>query len=145
MNTAFIAHIKYLKIAPRKARLLGDSLKGLPVREAEAVLLHRPQRAAGPLLKLLRSAIANARQTNPQLQPAALVVRGIRVDQGPVLKRSLPRAMGRATPILKRQSHVMITLSLLEVPAKERFVIAPPVKKEKKPAKFLTCLKSARP
>lgn len=129
MEKQTIAKLNYLHITPRKVRLIADTLKGLPVREAEAQLLFRVQRSARPLLKLLRSAIANAK--NSQIDTAKLFVKSIRVDQGPVLKRSLPRAQGRATPILKRMSQVTVVLE--EAPAKlaERFVIAPPVKKEK--------------
>ena len=76
------AKLNYLKIAPRKTRLVANVLKGLSVNEAEAQLLMSPKRASGPLIKLLRSAIANAK--NRQLNPERLFIKEIRVDQGPM-------------------------------------------------------------
>lgn len=127
------AKLNYLHITPRKVRLVANAVKGLPVREAEAQLMLRVQRAAPALLKLLRSAVANAK--NSKMDASKLLIKEIRVDKGPVLKRFLPRAQGRATPILKRMSRV--TLVLEEAPTKfaERFVISPPAKKEKRPKK----------
>ncbi len=104
-----IAKLNHLHIAPRKVRLIADGIRGLRVNEAEAQLMFRPQRSSGPLLKLLRSAIANAKN-NDKLNLDKLIVKSIYVDQGPVLKRFLPRSMGRATPLLKRTSHVTIVL-----------------------------------
>jgi len=103
------AKLNYLHIAPRKVRLVASALKGLTVNEAEAQLLFRPQRSSQPLLKLLRSAVANAKNIN-KLDPGALVVENIQVNQGPMMKRFLPRAMGRATPIQKKMSHVVLVL-----------------------------------
>lgn len=125
-----MAQLNYLHIAPRKVRLITDTLKGLPIREAEAQLLLRPQRPVQPLLKLLRSAVSNAK--NRQMDPSKLFISSIRVDQGPMLKRSLPRAQGRATPIQKKMSHVTLVLQEKETSFTERFTINPPVKKEKK-------------
>lgn len=127
------AMLRFLHIAPRKVRLIAGTLQGLRVSEAEAQLLHRSQRAAQPLLKLLRSAIADAKQTK-QLEARQLRIASIRVDQGPMLKRSLPRAQGRATPIQKKMSHIMLMLTEIPTPAPDRFTIVPP-KKEKKPEK----------
>ena len=104
-----IAKLNHLHIAPRKVRLIADGIRGLRVNEAEAQLMFRPQRSSGPLLKLLRSAVANAKN-NDKLNLDKLIVKSIYVDQGPVLKRFLPRSMGRATPLLKRTSHVTIVL-----------------------------------
>jgi len=128
-----MAQLNYLHIAPRKVRLVADTLKGLPVREAEAQLLLRPTRPTKPLLKLLRSAVANAK--NRQMDAAKLFVSSIRVDQGPMYKRFLPRAQGRATPIQKKMSHVVLVLQESGTGLKERFTINPPAKKEKKPKK----------
>lgn len=127
------AMLRFLHIAPRKVRLITGTIQGLSVSEAEAQLLHRPQRAAQPLLKLLRSAVADAKQTK-QLEARQLRIASIRVDQGPMLKRSLPRAQGRATPIQKKMSHVVLVLMEIPAPAPARFTIIPP-KKEKKPEK----------
>jgi len=107
--TQVTAKLNHLHIAPRKVRLIADSIKGLTVNEAEAQLLFRPQRSSGPLLKLLRSATANAK-SNHKLNPDKLVIQSVRVDQGPTMKRFLPRAMGRATPIHKKTSHVLLVL-----------------------------------
>src|SRR3989344_2348911 len=125
------AKLNYLHIAPRKVRLIANTLKGLSVGEAEAQLLLRPQRSAKPLLKLLRSAVQNAKN-NQKLNVDSLFISKVMVDQGPILKRSLPRAMGRATPIHKKMSHVTLVLGEQLTPAKNRFIILPTVKKDKK-------------
>lgn len=131
------AKLNYLKVAPRKVRLLANTLKGLSVQEAEAQLLLRVQRSARPLLKLIRSAVANAR--NKKMDVNKLMVSSIVVNPGPILKRFLPRAQGRATPIHKKMSHVVLVLSEAEQRQPERFKIQPPVKKEKaKPKKAPT-------
>lgn len=104
-----VAKLNYLKIAPRKTRLIAHLIKGMNAVEAEAELLYRPHRAAKAILKLLRSAISNAANLN--LNKEKLFVSEIRVDQGPMLKRFMPRAQGRATPIHKKLSHVSLTLS----------------------------------
>lgn len=130
--------LSYLHIAPRKVRLVSDALKGLSVNEAEAQLLLRPQRSSKPLLKLLRSAVANAKN-NKKLDADKLAVENIRVDQGPVFKRFIPRAMGRATPIQKKTSHVTLVLKEVEKKAEPRFniIVEKPeaAKKEKKAKK----------
>ena len=127
------AKLNYLKIAPRKVRLIANTLKGLSVQEAEAQLLLRVQRSAPPLLKLLRSAISNAK--NNKLDASRLVISSILVNQGPMLKRSLPRAMGRATPIHKKMSHVVLVLKESDKKSVNRFVINPPAKKSTAPKK----------
>ena len=103
-----IAKLNYLKIAPRKVRLIANLLKKRSVIEAESELLYRPQRAAKPLLKLLRSAVSNA--VNKDFKKENLFITDIRVDQGPMLKRWMPRAQGRATPIHKKMSHIILIL-----------------------------------
>ncbi len=125
------AKLNYLKIAPRKTRLVANVLKGLSVNEAEAQLLISPKRAAEPLIKLLRSAVANAK--NKQLNPEHLFVKEIRVDQGPMTKRFIPRAMGRATMIQKKSSHITLILAESAKLKAPRFKIVKPekVKKEK--------------
>lgn len=127
------AKLRYLNVAPRKVRLIADTLRGLPVKEAEAQLVMRPQRSAGPLLKLIRSAVANAK--NNELDTKKLVISSITVDGGPALKRSLPRAQGRATVILKKMSHINLVLTESETVKKERLVVARPEKKKKKETK----------
>lgn len=108
------AQLKYLRMAPRKVRLVANMLNGLRVDEAEAQLLLMPRRAAKPLLKLLRSAIANAKN-NRQVPKDRLVVKSMRVDQGPMLERFLPRARGSASPIQKKMSHVFLVLDEVAV------------------------------
>lgn len=103
------AQLNYLRIAPRKVRFVADLIRGASVNDAEALLMHQPRRPAAPLLKLLRSAVQNAKH-NQKLDPNKLVVESIRVDQGPMLKRYLPRARGMATPIQKKMSHVTLVL-----------------------------------
>ena|SRR3989338_4224487 len=121
------AQLKFLHIAPRKVRFVADLLRGRAVNEAEAQLMLHPRRAAKPLLKLLRSAVANAKQK--KMDGTKLVVSEIRVDQGPMLKRFLPRARGMATPIQKKMSN--ITLVLTEKPTvTSRFSIV--IKKKSK-------------
>ncbi len=115
-----IAKLNYLKIAPRKVRLVANLLKKKNVIEAESELLYRPQRAAKPLLKLLRSSVSNA-VNNKNLKKENLFVSEIRVDQGPMLKRWMPRAMGRATPIHKKMSHIILVLEEKEGDHKTRF------------------------
>lgn len=92
------ARLNYLRMTPRKTRAIAGVIKGLAVNEAEAQLLVQGRRAAKPILKLIRSAVAGAVR-NHKLDPEKLFIESIRVDQGPMLKRSLPRARGMATPI----------------------------------------------
>jgi large subunit ribosomal protein L22 len=104
------AKLNYLRIAPRKTRSVADLIRGLSVNEAEAQLMVQRRRPAKALLKLLRSAVANAK--NNKLNEAHLFVKEIRVDGGPMLKRYLPRARGSASPIQKKMSHVTMILSV---------------------------------
>jgi len=98
-----------LRSTPRKTRLVADLIRGKGVAEAEAILKFTDRRAAAPLLKLLRSAKANA-VNNHDLFEDALVVESVQVGDGPTLKRYLPRARGRADLLRKRTSHITITL-----------------------------------
>ena len=116
------AQLNYLRMAPRKVRLVADLIRGLSVNEAEALLSLHPRRAAEPLIKLLRSAIANAKN-NQELRPESLLIKEIRVDDGPTLKRSMPRAMGRATPIHKKTSHITLVLAERDALTESRFKI----------------------
>jgi len=127
------AKLKYLHMAPRKVRLVANSIKGKHVVEAEAQLVYAPQRAAKPLLKLLRSAVSNA--ANKKLDKNKLVISSITVDEGLMLKRWLPRAMGRATPIQKKMSHVAIVLEEKEEFGRYRAPQAKITKSEKTLAK----------
>ncbi|MGN7457583.1 50S ribosomal protein L22 [Paenibacillus pasadenensis] len=104
------AHANQVRIAPRKAQLVVDLIRGKQVGEAIAILRHTP-RAASPIVeKLLNSAIANA-EHNYQLDVNNLVVSQVFVNQGPTMKRFMPRAMGRASRINKRTSHITLVVS----------------------------------
>ncbi|MBU6141656.1 50S ribosomal protein L22 [Patescibacteria group bacterium] len=131
MSQLVTAKLRYLHIAPRKVGLVVNALKGLSVNEAEAQLLFRAKRSSEPVLKLLRSAVANAKN-NFKLDPETLIIKEVRVDQGPMIKRFLPRAQGRATPIHKKMSHVSIVLESKAKPKAARFTIATKAKKPKK-------------
>ena len=122
------AKLNHLRMAPRKVRLMATVIKGLPVNDAEAQLSINAKRASEPVLKLLQSAIANA-VNNAKMDPAKLIVKEIRVDSGPMLKRWLPRAQGRATPIQKKSSHITIVLAEVETVKAPRFTMPKKVEK----------------
>ena len=103
------ASAKYMRISPRKVHKVLGAVKGKPVETALNALKFMPQKAAGILEKVIRSAVANADQ-NPDIDIDLLVVRNIVADQGPTLKRWRARARGRATRILKRTSHITVIL-----------------------------------
>ena len=103
------AQAKYVRTAPRKARLVVDHIRGKSVDDAIAILTHSPRGASRDVLKLLRSCVANA-ENNHELGADELQVGRVFVDEGPTLKRYRPRALGRATRIRKRTSHMTITL-----------------------------------
>jgi len=109
-SVAVRAHAKYVRIAPRKARLVMDHVRGKNIGDARALLKHTPRAAAGDISKLLESAVANA-ENNFELDPDELRIARAFVDEGPTIKRFRPRAQGRATPIKKRTSHMTITLT----------------------------------
>jgi len=131
-NKNAVAKLNYLKIAPRKVRRVATLIKKMGIVEAESELLYRPERAAKALLKLLRSAINNAANLN--LDKERLYISDIRVDQGPMLKRYMPRAMGRATPIHKKMSHVYLNLEERKEikPTKYKAPVAKITKSEKR-------------
>jgi len=116
-------------MAPRKVRSVADLVRGLSVREAEAQLLNIRRRPAGALLKLLRSGVASIKN-NKHLNEEKFYIESFRVDGGPMLKRSLPRARGSASPIQKKMSHVTLVLAEREGMAPPRFKIV--VKKKAK-------------
>ncbi|MBE0617588.1 MAG: 50S ribosomal protein L22 [Proteobacteria bacterium] len=103
------ATLRYLRIAPRKVRLVADLVRGKPVQDALSALRFTPKSASMPVRKLIESAVANA-ENNHGLDIDTLWVREIRVDEGPTLKRFRPRAQGRAFQIMKRTSHVSVVL-----------------------------------
>ncbi|MDQ1910872.1 50S ribosomal protein L22 [Paenibacillus sp. GD4] len=101
---------RYVRIAPRKAQLVVDLIRGKQVGEAIAILRHTPKSASPIIEKVLNSAIANA-EHNYSLDVNNLVISQAFVDQGPTLKRFRPRAMGRASRINKRTSHITLVVS----------------------------------
>jgi large subunit ribosomal protein L22 len=101
---------KFLRTSPRKARQVADVIRGRAAGDALNVLALTPRKAARLIEKILRSAVANAREKGGRDQLDALMVSEIQVGPGPTLKRWLPRARGRATPLRKRTSHIRITL-----------------------------------
>jgi ribosomal protein L22 len=104
------AQAKYVRTSARKARLVCDHIRGKDVEEARAILAFTPRAAAKAWIKLLESAIANA-EHNHELVGEELKIVAVHADEGPTLKRYRPRAMGRATRIRKRTSHLTITLT----------------------------------
>jgi large subunit ribosomal protein L22 len=104
------ARAKYVRSAPRKARLVMNHIRGKRVEQAQAILQHAPRAVSTDILKLLNSAVANA-ESAYELGPDELEVRRAFVDEGPTIKRYRPRALGRATRINKRTSHMTIELT----------------------------------
>jgi large subunit ribosomal protein L22 len=104
------AHLRFLRVAPRKVRIVADEVRGMKVGDALALLKYTPQAAAGHLSKLLRSAVANAEQKGGRVDVDALFVKTLTVDQGPKMRRFMPRAMGRAYRVEKKTSHVYVEL-----------------------------------
>ena len=100
---------KFVRIAPRKARLVADEVRGKSVGEAVSALQFTNKRAAGIVGDVIKSAAANA-EHNDDADVDSLFVREVRVDEGPTIKRYRARAMGRATMIRKRTSHITVTL-----------------------------------
>ncbi len=96
-------------MSPRKVRVVANAIKGKSVREAENTLKFLGRRPKFPLEKLLKSAVSNAKH-NFNIDSSLLMVKDIRVDTGPTLKRRLPRARGMTSPIKKRSSHVTMVL-----------------------------------
>jgi large subunit ribosomal protein L22 len=102
------AKLRFVRIAPRKARLAADLIRGRKSEEALNILTFTKRGASGIIIKLLKSAIANA--TQKKVDVDRLYVKQITVDQGPTMKRFQPRALGRATMIQKKTSHINIVL-----------------------------------
>ena len=103
------AKLRHLRVSPRKVRLVADLIRGKHVEEALNILQFTNKVSSQPLAKLLKSAVANADQKDG-VDVDQLFIKDLRVDGGPTIKRFRPRAMGRATPILKRTSHISIGL-----------------------------------
>ena len=108
MESSAIA--RYVRISPQKARLVMDQIRGKRVEDALNMLKFAPQKGAGLILKLINSAVANAQQGS-DVDVDTLYIKRIFADEGPMLKRIIPRASGRATRILKRTSHLTVVLN----------------------------------
>ena len=103
------AHARFIRISPRKVRIVADNIKGQPVEKAVGLLTFTPKKAGRILLKVVKSAVANAEQ-NANVDVDNLYVKRISVDEGPTLKRWRARAQGRAYHIRKRTSHITVVL-----------------------------------
>jgi ribosomal protein L22 len=104
------ASARYVRIAPRKARLVADQVRGLQIDRARALLDFSPRNAARDIRKLIDSAASNA-ENNHELVADDMRIAEIKVDEGPTLRRYRPRALGRATKINKRTSHISVALT----------------------------------
>jgi large subunit ribosomal protein L22 len=150
---------KYIRIAPRKMRLVADLVRGRSVNDAIGLLKFTTRSGARPTLKAIQSAVANIvnRDDARDVNPDQLIVKLIFVDEGPTYKRFLPRAMGRATPIRKRMSHLTVAVAAAEAPVeaaetsaeepkkiKRAAVKKPAAKKTAKPAKKAPANKSVK-
>lgn len=118
---AISAQIKYLRISPRKVRLVADLIRYKTVGEAEAILKFTAKKASRPLLKLLESSIANAKN-NFKKDVSTLFISSIKVDGGPILKRTMPRSRGTAFAIQKKTSHITIVLEETGAQAQKKVV-----------------------
>lgn len=112
------AELNYLRIAPRKARLVANLIRGQSVEKAQTTLNFVIKKGATPLLKLLKSAIANAKN-NFQIEESNLFISQILVDEGPKYKRWMPRARGSASEIQKKTSHITLILNEIKKGAKK--------------------------
>ena len=131
--------LKHLRVTARKAREVVDLIRGKTAVDAKVLLSFATRKSATPILKLLNSAVANAKH-NHSLAVEDLKVSEVYVDGGPVLKRWMPKAHGRATPVRERTSHINLVLGTMESKktakaAKEVVAEKPKAKKTKKTAK----------
>lgn len=107
------ASARYVRASAQKARRVVDLIRGLPANEALTVLQFAPQRASGPVYKVVASAIANA-ENNEQLDPESLLIAEAYVDEGPTLRRYRPRAQMRPGPIRKRTCHITVRVEAVQ-------------------------------
>lgn len=107
------AKLNNLRIAPRKVRLVADLIRNKTAVEAERLLMFTVKGASEPMLKLLKSAIANAENVE-KLKKENLYISKVSVDQGPMLKRGMPRSRGMVHPIQKKMSHVILQLDQIK-------------------------------
>lgn len=132
-----IAKTKFLHIAPRKCRLVADLIRGMKVVEAQNQLKFLPKRSANAFLKLLNSAIASA-EHNFNMTKDNLYISNVVVDTGPIMKRWMPRAFGRAAKIRKRTSHITLALDEKVKEKESKKVLIPKKEKAKKEVKTVS-------
>jgi large subunit ribosomal protein L22 len=112
MTMESTAHLRYVRMSPRKLSTVAALIRGKPVEAALNILKFTPRAAAAPVAKLIKSAVANATdKSKGQVDVDTLYVKTISVDQAPTQRRYMPRAMGRATRINKKSSHVHVVLA----------------------------------
>jgi large subunit ribosomal protein L22 len=131
------ANLKFIRMSPRKMRVVADAVRGMTVEEALAQLKFINKRAAKPIEKVINSAVANA-EHNFEITLDNLRLKTITVDEGPTLDRWMPRAHGRATPVKKRTSHIKVVLAEIKESVKKeakKQKIEAPVKLGSQPAK----------
>ena len=104
------AYLRYIRIAPRKVQIVCDLIRGKDVKTAMAILMNTPKAASEPLVKLLKSACANA-ENNHEMDPSKLYVSKVLVTPGPIMRRGRASARGRYSPILKRTSHITVVVA----------------------------------
>ena len=104
------AHLKFARISPRKVGIVCDLIRGKDVKTAEAILMNTPKAASELMIKVLKSAVANA-ENNFGMDPEKLYVSATYANGGPILKRGMPRAQGRMYRINKRTSHITICVA----------------------------------
>ena len=104
------AYLRYVRISPRKIQIVCDLIRGKSVPQATAILMSTPKAASELMLKILKSAAANA-ENNHQMDPEKLYVSACYANPGPIIKRIMPRAQGRAYRINKRTSHVTLAVA----------------------------------
>ncbi len=111
---------RFIRVSPRRARNVADMIRGLPVSEAAGIVRYTNTRAAGLIAKTLQSAIANAKAKKIE-DVDTMMVEKITIDGGPIIRRFIARAMGRATRIRKRMAHITIILNEVEKPIEKPF------------------------
>ena len=131
------AKLNYLRTAPRKVRLIADLIRGLNIKEAEIQLRFNSNKVANPLLKLLNSAVANAKNSF-NVEKESLFIKSIKINQGPPFKRWRAASRGRAMPVLKKTSHVDLVLGTkkgikIEKKKETKSEIKEEIKEETKP------------
>jgi large subunit ribosomal protein L22 len=135
---------KWVRMSPRKARLVAEHIRGRSVPEARTVLAFTPRAAAREIEKVLRSAVANA-EANHDLSGDELVVARAFVDEGPVMKRWRARARGRAARIRKPTCHITVVLTELETPRLPEAPPAAPPAEEEQPKRSRRPSAAAKP